>query len=92
MQQNKQPRSDEHQTKRLEMCYDWDRCWLIDAYYLADKGNGSVVSGSARASVAALPARVAKKILPFGKEEPQADLQKVEIFFKPLACPCRHVL
>ena len=92
MQQNKQPRSDEHQTKRPEIGCDWERCWVVDANHIAAEGNGSVVSGSARASVAALPARVAKKILPFEREEPQADLQKVEIFFKPLACPCRHVL
>ena len=68
MQQKKQPRSDEHQTKRSERV------------------------GAQELSVAAVCARVAKKILPFEGEEPQADLQKVEIFFKPLACPCTHVL
>lgn len=61
VQQNKQPRSDEHQTK-------WQR-----------------VGRSARAGVAALYARVAKKILPETK-------CRVEIFLKPLACPCRYVL
>jgi len=48
--------------------------------------------GAQELSVDAVCARVAKKILPFEREEPQADLQKVEIFFKPLACPCTHVL
>jgi len=48
--------------------------------------------GAQELSVAAVCARVAKKILPFEGEEPQTDLQKVEIFFKPLACPCTHVL
>ena len=60
MQQNKQPRHDEHQTKRSEC------------------------AGAEEGSVAAVCARVAKKILPFGKDEPQANLQKVEIFLSHL--------
>lgn len=36
--------------------------------------------GAQELSVDAVPARVAKKILPFEREEPEADLQKVEIF------------
>ena len=49
MQQNKQPRSDEHQTKRPEIGCDWERCWVVDANHIAAEGNGSEVSGSARA-------------------------------------------
>ena len=92
VQQNKQPRSDEHQTKRHKIAVIGNVVGLQMPITLQIRGTKAKWIGAQELSVDAVCARVAKKILPFEREEPQANLQKVEIFFKPLACPCTHVL